>query len=102
AESLPTNRMPIISANDDRMNTIQDDGTVESASNNNAPFQAECPSVKAVSAFCAFQAIDIATSVVCLISAAMVIRDGKSKFSDAIKQISDLLEAELRSMAELN
>ncbi|CAL1296618.1 unnamed protein product [Larinioides sclopetarius] len=101
-ESLPRNDRSIVASNNDRMSTIQDDRNASTSSNNNAPNQATHPSVKAVSAFCAFQAIDIASSVVSLISAAMVIRDGKSKFSDAIKQISDLLEAELRSMSELN
>ncbi|XP_055925832.1 uncharacterized protein LOC129957519 [Argiope bruennichi] len=101
-ESPRANQMPVASRNPDAMIASHDEDSVELVSNHEAPFQAQSPSVKAISAFCAFQAVDIATCVVSLISAVTVIRDGKSKFSDAIKQISDLLDAELRSLEELN
>ncbi|GBM59432.1 hypothetical protein AVEN_174414-1 [Araneus ventricosus] len=129
-ESLPTNETSKVSANSDRMNAIQDVGNVKSASSNNAerPLEsavsanadgknaiqdvgnvksassnnAERPLESTVSAFLTFQAIETVSSVFPLVSAAMVIVNGKSMYSDAIDDIIGPLERELRSTEELN
>ncbi|CAL1272197.1 unnamed protein product [Larinioides sclopetarius] len=60
-----------------------------------------CPDIPTkweVSSFCFFQSINIALSVLSLINAASIIRDGKSKYYDAIKQITRSLAWELEQM----
>ncbi|GBL93185.1 hypothetical protein AVEN_42641-1 [Araneus ventricosus] len=59
------------------------------------------PTAREVSVFCIFQAISLAISVISLINAASIIKHGKSKFSDAIKQLTRSLARELREMEDL-
>ncbi|GBM95541.1 hypothetical protein AVEN_244261-1 [Araneus ventricosus] len=61
----------------------------------------EIPTVKAVSTFCAFQTINVAVNLVHLSTVIMTVKDGKSKYSHALQQISNLLSEELRSMEAL-
>ncbi|GFT73102.1 uncharacterized protein NPIL_678281 [Nephila pilipes] len=62
----------------------------------------EIPSLRAVSAYCAFQTIDVAINFLSLLSAVRVIREGKSKYSDALTEIESLLKLELQSIEALS
>ncbi|CAL1296616.1 unnamed protein product [Larinioides sclopetarius] len=91
SKSPPTNQMSKVSARADEKNIAQDDGKVKSTSNS-----VENPSDDAVAAFLVFQTIHIITRVIHLLSAKTVIKDGKSKNSDSIREIIRSLESELR------
>ncbi|CAL1296609.1 unnamed protein product [Larinioides sclopetarius] len=84
-------------------NALQNERDLEGFSRSGAERDHGCePStVRAVSTFCAFQTINIAAKVVHLSTVIMSIKDNKSKYSHALKQISDLLALELRSMEAL-
>ncbi|KAF8796144.1 hypothetical protein HNY73_000558 [Argiope bruennichi] len=61
----------------------------------------DIPTASAVSVFCIFQTISMAISVVSLINATNIIKHGKSKYSDALKELTRSLTWELRRMEEL-
>lgn len=61
----------------------------------------EISTVGAVSAYCIFQAINLAISVISLINAASIIRHGKSQYSDAMKDLTRALAWELTRMEQL-
>ncbi|GBM95539.1 hypothetical protein AVEN_244260-1 [Araneus ventricosus] len=81
-------------------NPLKNDGVSEGSSR--LPIERdhsrEPPTVRAVSTFCALQTIIIAVKVIHLSTVIMTIKDGKSKYSHALQQISNLLVIELRSM----
>ncbi|GIX73599.1 uncharacterized protein CEXT_138941 [Caerostris extrusa] len=62
----------------------------------------ERPTARQVSVHCAFQAIDALTSLLSLINVISIIREGKCRYSDALRELSDLLSSELRAMEAMN
>ncbi|GFY53358.1 uncharacterized protein TNIN_373591 [Trichonephila inaurata madagascariensis] len=61
----------------------------------------EIPTAREVGEFCLFQAIDVALNYLSLLSAYKVIKDGKSQYSDSLREIESLLRLELESIERL-
>ncbi|GIX91677.1 uncharacterized protein CEXT_216991 [Caerostris extrusa] len=53
---------------------------------------------KDIAVYSALRMIDIAENVLSLLDAAKIIKEGKSKYSDGLKELTDKLELELNSM----
>ncbi|PRD23150.1 UNVERIFIED_CONTAM: hypothetical protein NCL1_47194 [Trichonephila clavipes] len=61
----------------------------------------EIPTVGETGEFCFFQAIDTAINLLSLLNACKVIKDGKSQYSDSLREIESLLQLELESIERL-
>ncbi|KAF8788811.1 hypothetical protein HNY73_006816 [Argiope bruennichi] len=65
------------------------------------PQKYKAPTANTVAEYTFLRSIDIAVNLLSLLDVARVIKEGKSKYSDSLKNIIDILELELKSMEVL-
>ncbi|GFQ93289.1 uncharacterized protein TNCT_398291 [Trichonephila clavata] len=61
----------------------------------------EILTVREAGEFCLFQTIDVALNFLGLLSAYKIIKDGKSQYSDSLREIESLLQLEMQSIEAL-